>query len=213
MYSGVNLSGAISFKSQTTKKTSFYQLNYQRAKLRNEFDNASSFQGFGFKNSTVYGQVLNEKSSFRWGWSNNNYLNVYKNMRFSNYSERSNYLTTFGLAGLYSKRFSVFGRTLSFDIPADVQLLGFFLRPSYISSAPEGFLDPDNSGASSWLNSFMLFYPGTAWNFGCSPQLSYWFESGNGLAVNYQFEFLRINTPQSITQSSGAWFISLITML
>jgi len=212
MYSGSNFSGAIAYSKQTDKKTVFFQFNHHRAAISNQFGNSSVFRGFALKNHNLY-NLNDEQGGFAWGWSNNNYFNYYQNQGFGNFSERSNYFTTFGLAGQYKKHFNLFGRDFDFTVPVDIQLVGFYLRPSYVSNSPEGYLYPDNSGFGAWYKSIEALLPHRAWNFGLSPNLSLLLKSGNSISISYQYEFFRINNPQPISQSSGVWFVSLTTRL
>jgi hypothetical protein len=71
----------------------------------------------------------------------------------------------------------------------------------------------NNSGFGAWFKSIEAFLPHRAWNFGLNPNLSFIFKNGNALSVNYEYEFFRINNPEPISQSAGAWFISLTTRL
>lgn len=212
MYSGANYSGAIAYTKQTKNKKVFFQFNHHRAGISNQYGNSCSFRGFAIKNYNLY-NLNDEPSGFAWGWSNNNYFNYYQNQGFGNFSERSNYFTTFGLVGQYSKHFTLFGRDFRFVVPIDVQLAGFYLRPSYVSNSPEGYLDPANSGFSAWFNSIESFLPHRAWNFGVSPSLSFSFKSGNAISISYQYEFFRINHPEPISQSAGIWFVGITTRL
>jgi hypothetical protein len=94
-----------------------------------------------------------------------------------------------------------------------VQLLGFYLRPDYVSSVPAGFSDPDNSGFQSFIRSIGAFLPHQAWNFGVSPKLIYRLKSGSAFSLGYEYDFTRINNPEPLTQSSGMWYVGLITKL
>jgi hypothetical protein len=213
MYLGTGFSGALSLERHTDAKTAVFQLKYDRAGISNNFGNACTFRGFAFKNKKLYHKNKEKQNHIVWGWSNTNYFNYYENSDFGNYQERSNFFTTFGLAAAYTRHFTLFGKKLISELPADVQLLGFFLRPSYVSNSPEGYLNPENSGVKAWFSSIEAFHPGKAWNFGISPKVSYLLKPGNMVSINYQYEFFRISNPEPVTQSTGIWFISLTTLL
>ena len=213
MYPGIGFSGALAYQRKAENNTQFFQLSHSRAGLVNQFGNSCSYRGFAFKNLTLYSMNSSEDGHFAWGWSNNNFFNYYQNQGFGNFSERSNYFTTFGLAGQYKKSFNLFGRDLTFNIPVDIQIVGFYLRPSYVSNSPEGYLDPDNSGFGAWFKSIEAFLPHRAWNFGLNPSLSFLFKNENSIAISYQYEFLRINNPEPFSQSAGVWYISPTTSL
>ncbi len=212
IYSGFGFSGNIGYQRKSESKIKSFQLSYSHANISNQFGNASAFRGFAFKTLALY-RINSSNDNFVVGWSNNNYFNYYQNQGWGNFSERSNYFTTFGLAGLYKKHFNLFGRDFNFTVPVDIQLVGFYLRPSYVSNSPEGYLDPDNTGFGAWFKSIEAFLPHKAWNFGLSPNLSLLLKSGNSISISYQYEFFRINNPQPISQSTGVWFVSLTTRL
>ncbi len=213
MYTGTGFSGALSLERHSDAKTVLFQLKYDGAGINNSFGNSCTFRGFAFKNITLYHKNREKQNRIVWGWSNNNYFNYYENSDFGNYKERSNYFTTFGLAAAYTQHFTLLGKKLISELPADVQLFGFFLRPSYVSNLPEGYLNPEYSGIKAWFNSIETFLPGREWNFGISPKISYLLRPGNMLSINYQYEFFRISNPEPVIQSTGIWFLSLITLL
>jgi len=212
IYSGVGFSGTIGYQRKSESKIKIFKLSHSRASINNQFGNSCAFRGLAFKTLALY-RINSSDDNFALGWSNNNFFNYYQNQSFGNFSERSNYFTTFGLAGQYKKYINLFGRVFIFSFPVDIQLAGFYLRPSYVSNSPEGYLDPDNSGFGAWFKSIEAFLPHRAWNFGLNPSLSFLFKSENSIAISYQYEFLRINNPQPYSQSVGAWHISLITIL
>jgi hypothetical protein len=213
MYTGIAFSGSAAFYHTGTNRTEMFRLSFDLADINNHAGNSCSYTGLAFKNYTLYHKDRDRQNRIVWGWSNNNYFNYYNNENYGNFSERSNYFTTFGPAAAYMYRFKLFGRDLILDVPIDIQLLGFYMRPSYISNNPEGYLDPANKGFMAWLRSIEPFLPHHAWNVGISPGLTYLFRSGNALSLNYHYEYLRINAPEPITQSIGRWYLSLVTQL
>ena len=212
-YGGAGISGAFSFVSNGPSKHLDYQFRHDRGTLRNAAGTTSSYMRFSFKNHTLYGEKGDEGTPFRWGWSNNNVLASYTHSTYGNFGSRSYYFTSFGAAASYTHDFSVWGVTFRAAVVADVQLLGFTLRPSYVSGNPEGYLDPSLSGIQAFLQSVELFVPGKAWNVGMQPQLTYTLGSGNALSLSYQFEYSRIQHPETVTESMGNWFLTLITAL
>lgn len=213
MYSGAGFAGALSLERHSGSKTIIHRLSFGSGDLHNQYDRLVSFWEVSYHSITLYHKSGDLQNRILWGWSNNNSLNHYTNQTYRNFSERSNYFTTFGPAAFYSRTFDVFGREMLFEIPVHVQLLGFYLRPDYVSSAPAGFADPENSGFQSFIRSIGAFLPHKAWNFGVSPKLSYRLKSGNALSIGYEYEFIRINDPEPFTQSMGVWFVGLITKL
>jgi hypothetical protein len=212
IYSGLGFSGALGYQRKSESKIRIFKLSHSRSGINNQFGNSCAFRSLAFKTFALY-RINSGDGNFSLGWSNNNFFNYYKNQKFRNFSERSNYYTTFGLAGHYEKQINFSGRDFVFSVPVDIQLAGFYLRPSYVSNSPEGYLDPDNSGFGVWFKSIEAFLSHRAWNFGLNPNLSFIFKNGNALSVNYEYEFFRINNPEPISQSAGGWFISLTTRL
>jgi hypothetical protein len=213
MYSGIGLAGALSLERHSGSKTIIHHLSFSGGDIHNQYNRPVSFWEISYRSITLYHKSGDLQNRILWGWSNNNYLNHYTNPAQRNFGERSNYYTTFGPAAFYSHIFVVFGREMLLEIPANVQLLGFYLRPDYVSNAPAGFADPENSGFQSFFRSIGAFLPHKAWNFGVSPKLSYRLKSGNALSVSYEYEFTRINNPEPLTQSMGIWYVGLITKL
>lgn len=213
MYSGLGFSAALSFEHYSSSSTHFHQIKFDHAGINNQYDNSCTFFNVSYKSVTLYHKAREKQNRITWGWSNNNSFNYYDNEGFHNYSERSNYFTSFGPAASYTNALSIFGKEFVIELPADIQIIGFYLRPSYVASSPEGYLDPDNSGLKAFLKSIEAFLPNRAWNFGIRPKISYLLNSGNALSISYQYEFSRINNPEPVTQSSGVWYVCLTTKL
>ncbi len=213
MYSGTGFSTALSLNKTTESKTLFHTLNFKNTFLKNRFDNKSTYLDASYKSLSFYHREKNKSGRIVFGWSNNNYFNYYHNPSFRNYGERSNYYTSFGFAALYTREFTFLGREFTFEMPLSTQLLGFYMRPSYVSSLSQGYLNPDNSGFKAWLHSIEVFLPHKAQSIDLSPQLRYSLKSGNYLALGYQYEFLRIKNPEKLSISAGAWQLAIITKL
>ncbi|MBW6457971.1 MAG: hypothetical protein K0B52_02295 [FCB group bacterium] len=213
MYTGNGLSGGISFEHGSEKRTEMFLLSFELAGTGNAYGNTCDYSAFAFKNYNFYHKNRSRQHRIVAGWSNYNYFNYYVNENYGNFSERSNYLTTFGPAAAYRYRFALFGREMVFDMLFDIQVLGFYLRPSYVSNNPEGYLDPGNSGFMAWLRSIGAFLPHQARYAALSPKITYFFRSGNGLSLNYQYEYLHIDRPEPFTQSSGKWYLTLMATL
>jgi len=212
-YVGYGLACGLSYQRQTDSKTKFFQLSFSNLGISNSSGNSCSFTSFAFKNYSLYTIPKELNYHLALGWSNNNFLNYYQNHKYGNFSERSNYFTTFGFAALLAKRFTLLNRGFIVEIPTDIQLLGFYLRPSYVSNSPEGYLNPENSGFEGWYRSIEAFLPHHSWNLSINPRISFFFKSGNSVSLAYQYEFLRINNPEPISQSNGFWHVSISTLL
>lgn len=213
MYSGAGFAGALSLERHSASKTIFHSLSFGSGDKHNQYNRPISFWEVSYRSITLYHKGNDSQNSILWGWSNNNSLNYYTNPAHRNFGERSNYFTTFGPAAFYSRTFDVFGKELLLQVPANVQLLGFYLRPDYVTNAPAGYTNPEYSGFRAFIESAGMFLPHQAWNFGVSPKLIYRLKSGNALSAGYEYEFTRINDPEPLTQSMGVWHVGLITKL
>jgi hypothetical protein len=193
------------------KQYIFFNLHAQSGSLSNQFNNLLSFGIVSLKNHTFYSADTEKR--FLYGWSNVNMLQYYVYENYGNFRERSNYFTAFGPALLYRESFSFLGLDFSLQIPLDYQLLGFYLRPSYISNNPDGFLDPANNGFTAWLRSLEIFLPSRARELAVHPRISCELSSGNTISLSYLYTFTGIGTPEPVTISRGTWYLSLVTRL
>ena len=123
-YAGNGLAGGLSYQRQTDSKTKIFQLSFSNLGISNLSGNSCSFTSFAFKNYSLYTIPKELNYHLALGWSNNNFLNYYQNHGYGNFSERSNYFTTFGFAALLAKRFTLLNRGFIVEIPTDIQLLG-----------------------------------------------------------------------------------------
>jgi len=213
MYSGVGVVADAGFFHISAGKTECFHLSFQKARLQNSGGNGADYLAFSFKNHTFYHKESDPRGKMIFGWSNNNFLGSYTKDTYGNFPNRFFYYTSFGPAGSYLVDFMVFERTFIAELKADIQLLGFYLRPSYVSSEPDGYIDPANSGFSGFLNSIDFFYPGNALDAGTDISLKYIFGSGNAVSINYRYQYSFIKFPESVNSSTGNWTVSLITKL
>jgi hypothetical protein len=213
-YQGSGLSGGISFTSSSFRKIMAHELSHSRAAIFNRFGNSASLSSFSYRSETLYRDQNEEnKSGFAWGWSNINYLNYYKNTSYGNFNERINYFTTFGISASYSLNFTLVGKKLNLELPANFQLIGFSIHPSYVADAPDGYLDPENSGFKAFMKSVKVFMPIKSWHIDLKPNLSYMLNSGNAISIQYHYEFMRFNSQQALAQSIGTWYLLIKTKL
>ncbi len=212
-YSGTGFSGSFSYKRVKEHQTLFFQLKHDRAAIQSTPGNSVDYLGFAFKNYTLYHKSGAREKRMLWGWSNNNVLAYYEHASFGNFGSRSSYFTSFGPAAAYRYPFELFGQELEVRLLGDIQLAGLFLRPSYVSGSPDGFLDPSNSHLEALVRSVDLFVPGKAWNLGVQPALIYRFPTGSALSLGYCFEYKRINEPEPVSESMGNWLFRLIMIL
>lgn len=213
IYSGKGLTGTIGFERIKASRSMLIQLSHGRGALRNAPGHAADYLGFALKNHTFYHRNTEPDGHLLWGWSNNNVLGSYTHRSFANFGSRSFYFTSFGPSTHYQYGFTLWNRDFLFRVLADMQLLGFYLRPSYVSGSPEGYLDPDRSDIGAFLHSIKPFIPGNTWNFGINPSIRFHFHSGNAISMEYRFEYVRINTPEPVTSAAGNWMIQMIILL
>ena len=205
----------ISLKWRTEKITQSDHIlfQYSTGTLKNTFGDALDYQSFNLMTYTFYHQPHVEDAFFNLGWSNHNSLQFRTNSAFTNNSRFFEYSTTFGPAVRFQYPMRIWGQPLWWEVWSNVQLLGFYLRPSFTSSAPDGFLDPDNSTFQSFLRSIELFAPHQAFQFNWRPGIYFPFKSANRISLHYLYEYYQLSTPKRISSSGGVWMVSLSTKI
>ncbi|MFO7841065.1 MAG: hypothetical protein R6V48_02745, partial [Fidelibacterota bacterium] len=141
-YAGMGASGGIAYEHYGTKGTKLFRLSGSLAGITNVYGSSADFSNIAFKNYTYYHRDRGRDGRIVWGWSNNNYYHSYTYHSHSNYSTKTQYFTSFGPALLYTLRFNIFGLDMRAELPADLQLAGFYFRDRYVSNNPGGYLDP-----------------------------------------------------------------------
>jgi hypothetical protein len=212
-YGGSGIATGIAYEHGGRSSMDFFHLSFQSGEIRNRYGNSCSYQSVAFRNYTFYPKQGESGNATVFGWSNINAFHRYVNAAYGNYADRLNYYTLFGPAFRYALPFRIGKLQFHMQLPVDLQILGFYLRPSYISNRPSGYLDPENSAFMAWLRSVDLFIPGRDWHFSLNPQLNLMLGSGGRLSLTYQYQFVRIAKPELFVQSKGTWYISLVTKL
>lgn len=212
-YSGTGIAAGIAYEHRGHPNMEIFQLTLQSGNIRNRYGNTCAYQSFAFRNYTFYQKQDEFGKALTFGWSNINAFHRYVNAAYGNYADRLNYYTLFGPAFRYAQPFRIGKLHFRVQLPADLQILGFYLRPSYISNSPSGYLDPENSAFMAWLRSIDIFVPGRDWHFSLNPELSLILGSGGRLSLTYQYQFVRIAKPEPFIQSKGTWYIGLVTKL
>jgi hypothetical protein len=205
----------ISLKWRTEKITQSDHIlfQYSTGTMRNSFSDPIDFQTFNLMTYTFYHQPHVEDALFNWGWSNFNSLQFRNNAAFTNNSRFFEYSTTFGPAVRFQYPMTIWGKSLWWEIWGNVQLLGFYLRPSFTSPSPDGYLDPDNNTIQSFLRSLELFAPHQAIQFNWRPGIYFPFKTANRISLHYLYEYYQLHTPKPISSSSGIWMVSLSTKI
>ncbi len=212
-YQGAVLAGGLSYIKVDKQKTEWLELDFAGGMLKNRFDN----ELFVFKGDlTTYTFYHSNKAYARWvlvGWSNQNVLSFRQNSSFTNYKERFDYFTCFGPAAHFYYRFSLGKTNWCFQTRTNYQLLGFFIRPSFATNEPEGFVDPNATWVHGFFQSVELFIPGKAMSFKLNPSLIFELKSGNFLSLEYNFAFYRLNSVKRVQQLDGCWYLTWATRL
>ncbi len=150
-----------------------------------------------------------EESPFSWGWSNSNNINRRTIDDFLNYTGRTDYFTSFGPAAKYSLSFGFGKHELTFQVLGHLQLLGFYIPSSHVSSMPRGFGYEQNGFGNAVLNSAFLFHPGSAINFGLRPGLKLKLGENNSVGLSYLYDYSSLSHVHSSQRSRGSLGLSL----
>ncbi len=213
MYSGVQGSFAISYSVIKSNTSDLVFLNYTSGNNTNKFGSIMQVVTAGIQTYKFYHRMQETGNGFCLGWSNNNEFNTREVEDVRNFNNRNEYFTSFGPAIRYRYPFIVLNRQVHFQTLAHLQLLGFKLQSSYVTSLPPGFQESNTKGFRKFLNSIELFYPGSGLNVGIQPTLMYELKSGNGLSISYRYDYLNIKGPHNVEKSRGTWSVGIITAL
>lgn len=212
-YGGIGFSASLALGHESPKMHTLFRFSFERGTLMNQYDKHVLRTSAAIKNYNFYPGGKRRNEGFFAGWANINTFVFNDYLDYSNFKGRLSYYTAFGPALQYRRHFSFLGLQFRVSVPADIQLIGFYQRPSYISNSSEGYLDPELSGFMAWLHSLGLFFPGRCWNLAVEPELSLILNSANRITLAYHYDFLRINMPEPFVQSKGNWSLSLVTRL
>jgi len=213
LYSGIQGAYAIGYSKEGARSSDLYTFRFAAGNLVNRWDKVMLPVGGAIQTFTFYHARSDPREGIHWGWSNHNAFQTRDIKDIGNFNNRSEYFTSFGPAMRYRLPFSLFERAFRLEILADVQLLGFKLQSSYVTSTPPGFTEPSNAGFAAFLRSLEFFYPDNAWNFGIQPSMRYTMKNGNMLCLNYRYEYRWLEGAHLTEYSSGSWHFGLITRL
>lgn len=213
LYSGYGFFVGIGWERATPTHSTLLLLDLGMGIQRNKYQNPIDFRRGNLQWSTFYHRKSEGKNALQWGWHINNVFSHRFNASFVNFNDHYEYFTNVGPALRYTYPFRLNGRDVYLSGSAHIQLLGMMIRPSYTSSYPEGFLNRESSVTKSLVNSVRFSHPGNAINFGIKPRLVYPLKSGNNLSLGYNYEFYRLRSSNTVTQSGGTWFVSLAARL
>ena len=213
MYTGAELYGSLAYQRESSRKSDLLILDFATGQLSNTWGTTRQVYTARILTYTFYHQEKEASKVLHWGWSNNNELSIRDNETMTNYNGRSDYFTSFGPAMRFRLPFELFNCNFTFQTLANVQLLGFTVLPSFVSSSPIGFDNGNSSGFKAFWESLGVFYPGNSLNGGCQAGLSYEMKSANLLAINYNYDYLKLKGFHTVEKSKGTWMVSLIVRL
>lgn len=213
IYSGIQGSFSIAFSAEKPALSDYVSIHYSTGKASNSYGSNMDVQTAGIQTYDFYHKEADRNSGLHWGWSNNNEFNTRNVEDMGNFNDRSEYFTSFGPAARYRFPFTLLNRQFRFETLAHLQLLGFKVQSSYVTSIPAGFEEPSNKGINGFLKSVELFYPGNAWNFGIQSTLRYELKSGNALNIGYKYDYLRLRGAHITEKSRGSWYFGITTAL
>ena len=213
IYKGMKLTFSSAYAVTGENKSDLIRVKYSLGNLSNKWDNKMKVHTASIQTYKFYHWDRDPAIGTFWGWSNKNEFSMRDVDGMSNFNGRSEYFTSFGPALRIAHPFILFDRQFHFETLAHLQLLGFKIQSSYVTSMPPGFEDPSNTGFRAFLRSIEVFYPGLANHFGIQPALRLEFRSGNLLGIGYDYEYLWMKSSHTVEKSRGTWYIEIIAKL
>lgn len=207
-YMGLGVSSEVMHTIQGAQSTQWFAFMYAQSGLTNTHNNPISFRSFQLNAGSVWG-VSDTVLGSGWGFLNRNQFVYINNPSLVNFNERSYYYTSFGPAYSYRRQFTFLSLPLTFYLPVDFQLLGFYIEPSYTSNIPEGFIDHEGSWWGAFLGSVQFLEPFSSSIGGFSPELYYKLISGQRIGLQYHFQFVRLGSTQKFTSVMGNGHLTL----
>lgn len=212
-FAGIQGTYSLGYASEGPRISEQFTFRFAAGNLSNRWGRRMLPVGGAIHTYTFYHAQKGPDEGVHWGWSNQNAFETRDIEDIANFNNRSDYFTSFGPAMRYRLPFSIFGRAFRLELLADLQLIGFKLQSSYVTSAPPGFTEPSHTGLEAFLRSVDLFYPGNAWNFGIEPSLRYEMKNGNLLCIDYRYEYRWLKGAHITESSTGTWHFGVITRL
>ena len=206
-YSGFGFEGFLGYRAAKESKETIWLLTAGAANLHNAFDRNLNTFAIRLTNYNFYSRSEKD-AKLRWGWANNNGFHHRLIDDFQNFNGRVDFFTTFGPAANYHLPFTLGEKRFIFQTAAHVQLVGIYLPSGYVASLPSGFVYESNSFVGSVVESMRIFHPGSSFNGALWPRLEWLLDSGNGIALNYLYEYTHFSHPHRSVRSSGHWFVT-----
>jgi hypothetical protein len=209
VYTGSETSGALMFSIDKEKRCEWVVGQFFLGNLHNRVGTGMRVMGGSVQNFIFYRAGRPVDRGMHWGWSGNNFFSTRNNSSVLNFNSRTEFFTSFGPAARYQYPFRLLKRTFRLDVAGHVQVIGFRVGSSFVSSVPAGFYS--DSGFAGFWNSLEWFHPGNSWNFGCWPRLHFELKTGSQLSLGYRYDFMRIEGAHRSARSAGFWFLTLTT--
>ncbi len=213
IYSGNSYGGLAGLEIDSRRFIEKIDVVYTNGVHNNGLGNSLTFHRFRVMTYALYKRRQKENQKFYWGFSNQNNYTYRNNRGFSNFSEHYEYFTSFGPAASLRMPFKLGKHRFSWEGTSQWQVIGFMLRPSFISAVPPGYEVEDVSLLDGFFKSLEGFYPGKAWNFGLSTKLSHILPSGNKLQLSYEFEYYTLNTNQPVSLNNHNFILQISSKL
>ena len=213
IYSGSSFGGIAGLEFDSRRFFEKVDVIYTNGIHDNGEGNSLAFHRFRVVAHAFYKKRQNENQKWYWGFSNQNNYTYRLNRGFSNFSEHYEYFTSFGPAAMLRFPFKLGKHRFSLEGTSQWQVIGFMLRPSFISAIPPGYQTENVSLLDGFLRSLEGFYPGKAWHFGFSTQLSHTLPSGNKLQLSYEMEYYKLNTNQPVAMNNHCFIFQISTKL
>ncbi len=213
IYSGISYGGIAGLEIDSRRFFEKIDVIYTNGIHDNGEGNSLTFHRFRVVTHAFYKKRQKENQKWYWGFSNQNNYTYRINRGFSNFSEHYEYFTSFGPAAMLRFPFKLGKHRFSWEGTSQWQVIGFMLRPSFISAIPPGYQAEDVSILDGFFRSLEGFYPGKAWNFGLNTQLTHTLPSGNKLRLSYEFEYYKLNTTQPVALNNHCFNFQVLTKL
>lgn len=206
-YAGQGLTGMLAYQKKSEKRETLWIAHYGRGRLSSPFDRKMQSTAAGILNLNFYSSGDTGKK-VQWGWANNNQFHTRLIDDFQNFNGRTDFFTAFGPAMQYSLPLDWRQQRFTLQAAAHVQLIGFYVASGYVASVPPGFAYENYSGIQGLLRSAHFFFPGSAWNAAILPSFQWHLKSGNTIALNYWYEYTRLERVHRSSRSVGHWFVA-----
>lgn len=212
-YNGLGIMVQAGFEKVKNTRISRVDVQFSYASLKNKVGRQMNSYSAVLQTHDFYGYDSTKHLFF--GWSNANFFTIRDFSDQTNFSGRMDYFTAFGPSALLEKKFQLFKRSFTFEVPFQWSLLGFSIRSGFINSSPVGFetATEDEGAFKSLVNSVRLFSPFNSIHFNYSPRLKFDFNNGNAIALQYEYSFTRLNGEHLSVISRGIWSFQILMKL